>query len=189
MSFVLRLNSSCSQNKYNKRSKKPRGYTMGNTLVKTQLNDVKSFLGRSISTLENFLNETTISQLNLENEEDTNYNKLIFANLRKIVVYSEEGLDACSVILQGSPFQKAAAEKTLYKIYHQCIEEFFSPKNDAWYEDSRSAYTGRNSIKFYRTVSDNIAQLVKSLEGDFQQIREELEYYETDYRTKMIQSK
>ncbi|PFP27344.1 hypothetical protein COJ96_16200 [Bacillus sp. AFS073361] len=162
---------------------------MGNTLVKSQLNDVKSFLGRSISTLENFLNETTISQLNLENEEDTNYNKLIFANLRKIVVYSEEGLDACSVILQGSPFQKAAAEKTLYKIYHQCIEEFFSPKNDAWYEDSRSAYTGRNSIKFYRTVSDNIAQLVKSLEGDFQQIREELEYYETDYRTKMIQSK
>ena len=162
---------------------------MGNTLVKTQLNDVKSFLGRSISTLENFLNETTISQLNLENEEETNYNKLIFANLRKIVVYSEEGLDACSVILQGSPFQKAAAEKTLYKIYHQCIEEFFSPKNDAWYEDSRSAYTGRNSIKFYRTVSDNIAQLVKSLEGDFQRIREELEYYETDYRTKMIQSK
>jgi hypothetical protein len=162
---------------------------MGNSLVKTQLNDVKSFLGKSIVTLEDFLNETTLSQLNLENEEDRTYNKLIYSNLRKLVVYSEEGLDACSVIMQGNPFQKAAAEKTLYKIYHQCIEEFFSPKNDAWFEDSRSAYTGKNSIKFYRNVSEDIVQLVKSLEGEFQRIREELEYYETDYRTKMIQSK
>jgi hypothetical protein len=162
---------------------------MGNTLVKTQLNDVKEFLTKSISTLEGFLNETTISQLNVENEEDRIYVKLILANMRKLVVYSEEGLEACSVILQSEPFQKAAAEKTLYKIYHQCIEEFFSPKNDAWFENSRSAYTGRNSIKFYRNVSEKISALIKSLESDFQRIREELEYYETDYRTKMIQSK
>jgi hypothetical protein len=162
---------------------------MGNTLVKSQLNDVKAFLGKSISTLEDFLNETTISQLNLENDEDCTYNKLIFSNFRKLVVYSEESLEACSVILQSEPFQKAAAEKTLYKIYHQCIEEFFSPKNDAWFEDSRSAYTGRNAIKFYRNVSENVVQLVKGLEGEFQRIREELEFYETDYRTKMIQSK
>jgi uncharacterized membrane protein YcgQ (UPF0703/DUF1980 family) len=162
---------------------------MGNTLVKTQLNDVKGFLGRTIEILEEYLNETTLSQLNLDNEEDRKYHKLIFSNLRKLIVYSEEGLDACSVILQGSTFQKAAAEKTLYKIYHQCIEEFFSPKNDAWFEDSRSAYTGRNSIKFYRNVSEDIVNTVKSLESEFQRIREELEYYETDYRTKMIQSK
>lgn len=162
---------------------------MGNSLVKSQLNDVKEFLSKSIATLENFLNETTLSQMNGENEEDRQYNKLIFSSLRKLIVYSEESFEACSIILQSEPFQKAAAEKTLYKIYHQCIEEFFSPKNDAWYEDSRSAYTGRNSIKFYRSVSEGIVQLVKSLEGDFQRVREELEYYETDYRTKMIQSK
>jgi hypothetical protein len=162
---------------------------MGNTLVKTQLNDVKEFLTKSILTLEDFLNETPISQLNIDNEEDRAYVKLILANLRKLVVYSEEGLEACSVLLQSEPFQKAAAEKTLYKIYHQCIEEFFSPKNDAWFENSRSAYTGRNSIKFYHNVSDKISELIKSLESDFQRIREELEYYETDYRTKMIQSK
>ncbi|MGG3561399.1 YpuI family protein [Neobacillus rhizosphaerae] len=162
---------------------------MGNSLVKSQLNDVKEFLNKSIATLENFLNETTLSQMNVENEEDRQYNKLIFSSLRKLNVYSEESLEACSIILQSEPFQKAAAEKILYKIYHQCIEEFFSPKNDAWYEDSRSAYTGRNSIKFYRSVSESIVQLVKSLEGDFQRVREELEYYETDYRTKMIQSK
>jgi hypothetical protein len=162
---------------------------MGNMLVKTQLNDVKEFLKKTSITLEDFLNETTISQMNLENEEDRNYYKLIFSNLRKLVVYSEESLDACAVILQSEPFQKAAAEKTLYRIYHQCIEEFFSPKNDAWFEDSRSAYTGKNSIKFYRNVTENLHQLVKGLEGEFQRIREELEFYETDYRTKMIQSK
>jgi hypothetical protein len=162
---------------------------MGNSLVKTQLNDVKGFLSKSILTIEDFLNETTISKLKVENDEERIYNKLIFSNLRKLVVYSEECLETCSVIIQSEPFQKAAAEKTLYKIYHQCIEEFFSPKNDAWYENSRSAYTGRNSIKFYRNVSESIVQLIKSLESDFQRIREELEYYETDYRTKMIQSK
>jgi hypothetical protein len=162
---------------------------MGNTLVNSQLKDVKAFLSKVINTVEDFLNETSLSQLKLDHEEERSYTKVIFAHLRKLVVYSEEGLDACSIILQSEPFQKAAAEKTLYKIYHQCIEEFFAPKNDAWYEDSRSAYTGRNSIKFYRNVPESVEQLIKSLEGDFQRIREELEYYETDYRTKMMQSK
>ncbi|WP_223591588.1 YpuI family protein [Neobacillus bataviensis] len=162
---------------------------MGNSLVKSQLNDVKGFLTKTITTLEDFLNETTIKGFNLENEEDQSYIKLIFSNLRKLIVYSEEGLEACSVILQSEPFQKAAAEKTLYKIYHNCIEEFFAPKNDAWFENSRSAYTGRNAIKYYRNVPEAVSLLIKSLEGEFQRIREELEYYETDYRTKMIQSK
>lgn len=162
---------------------------MGNPLVKSQLNDVQGFLIRTITSLEDFLNEATITNMNLENEDERAYYKLIFSHLRKLVVYSEESLDVCSVILQSEPFQKAAAEKTLYRIYHQCIEEFFSPKNDAWLEDSRSAYTGKNSIKFYKKVPDDLQQLVKGLEGEFQRIREELEYYETDYRTKMTQSK
>ncbi|MGZ4160747.1 MAG: YpuI family protein [Neobacillus sp.] len=162
---------------------------MGNTLVKSQLNDVKGFLAKTIASLEDFLNETTITQMVRENEGDLPYYKLIFSNLRKLVVYSEESLEACMVILQNESFQKAAAEKTLYRIYHQCIEEFFSPKNDAWFEDSRSAYTGKNSIKFYKDVPETLRQLLKGQESEFQRIREELEYYETDYRTKMIQSK
>jgi len=162
---------------------------VGNTLVKSQLNDVKGFLSQAITTISDFLNETKISQLNPANEEELAYDKLIFSHLRKLVVFSEESLDTCSVILQSDPFQKAAAEKTLYRIFHQCIEEFFSPKNDAWFEDSRSAYTGKNSIKFYKNVPENLHQLIKGLEGEFQRIREELEFYETDYRTKMIQSK
>jgi hypothetical protein len=162
---------------------------VGNTLVKSQLMEVESFLTTSIKTFENYLNETTLKQVVQGNEEDLVYYKQILSNLRKLLVYSEEGLEACKVILQCDPFQKAAAEKTLYRIYHQCIVEFFSPKNDAWFEDSRSAYTGKNSIKFYKTIPENLQQMVKGLEGDFQRIREDLEYYETDYRTKIIQSK
>lgn len=154
-----------------------------------QLKDVGEFLTSTIGTLENYLNETTISKMEQELSGDSSYYKLILSNLRKLLVYCEEGLDACSVILQSEPFQKPPAEKTLYRIFHQCIEEFFSPKNDAWFEDSRSAYTGRNSIKFYKSVPESVQKLVKGLEGEFQRVREELEYYETDYRTKMIQSK
>lgn len=162
---------------------------MGNTLVYSQLKEVEEFLTKTIKTIEDYLNEMTLSQLKANNDEERFYHKLVLSHIRKLLVFSEEGLDACKVILNGEPFQKAAAEKTLYRIYHQCIVEFFSPKNDAWYEDSRSAYTGRNSIKFYKEVPDSLRQLVKGLEGEFQRIREDLEFYETDYRTKIIQSK
>jgi hypothetical protein len=162
---------------------------MGNSLVKSQLKDVGGFLTSTIGTLEEYLNSTTISQMEQQLSGDTTYYKLVLSNLRKLLVYCEESLDACSVILQSEPFQKATAEKTLYRIFHQCIEEFFSPKNDAWFEDSRSAYTGRNSIKFFKNVPESVQKLIKGLEGEFQRVREELEYYETDYRTKMIQSK
>lgn len=162
---------------------------MGNTLVESQLKEVEKFLTSTIKTIEDYVNETTLSQINQGNSEALPYHKLVLSNLRKLLVFSEESLDACRILLQSEPFPKAAAEKTLYRIYHQCIVEFFSPKNDAWYEDSRSAYTGRNSIKFYKEVPDNLRQLVKGLEGEFQRIREDLEFYETDYRTKIIQSK
>jgi hypothetical protein len=162
---------------------------MGNTLVNTQINEVKIFLEDTVSEFETFLNKTTLEGLLNEKSGDSEYYKSVLSTIRKLVVFSEEGLDACKVILKTDPFAKSAAEKVLYRIYHQCIEEFYSPKSDAWYEDSRSAYTGRNSIKFRSDVPDSVKSIFSNLECNFQKIREELEYYETDYRTKMIQSK
>ncbi len=162
---------------------------MANTIVKSQTEEVKKFLGNTVSELEAYLNETTLSGLIKEKDGDRNYYKMVLGNLRKLLVFCEEGLDACSVLLKNEPFPKPAAEKTLYRIYHQCIDEFFSPKNDAWFENSRSAYTGKNSIKFQGEVPESMKGIFESLESEFQRIREELEYYETDYRTKMIQSK
>lgn len=162
---------------------------MGNTIVKSQMEDVKIFLAKTIAELEDYANENTLSGLLSENQGDKEYYKLLLANLRKLLVYSEEFWDSCTVILQSETFPKAAAEKTLYRIYHQCIEEFFSPKNDAWFEDSRSAYTGNNSIKLRQNAPNSLTILLAGLEGEFQRVREDLQYYETDYRTKMMQSR
>ncbi len=162
---------------------------MGNTIVKSQMEDVKIFLAKTIAELEDYANENTLSGLLSENQGDKEYYKLLLANLRKLLVYSEEFWDNCTVILQSETFPKATAEKTLYRIYHQCIEEFFSPKNDAWFEDSRSAYTGNNSIKLRQNAPNSLTILLAGLEGEFQRVREDLQYYETDYRTKMMQSR
>jgi hypothetical protein len=162
---------------------------MGNTIVKSQMEDVKVFLSKTIAELEEYANENTLTSLLAENQGDKEYYRLLLANLRKLLVYSEEFWDSCTVILQSDTFPKAAAEKTLYRIYHQCIEEFFSPKNDAWFEDSRSAYTGNNSIKLRQDAPRSLTSLLSGLEGEFQRVREDLQYYETDYRTKMMQSK
>jgi hypothetical protein len=162
---------------------------VGNTIVKTQIEEVREFLSATVVKLEGFLNGTTLEGLKQGQPADEEYYKSILSSLRKLAVYCEEGLDACKVILQAEVFSKPAAEKTLYRIYYQCIEEFFSPKNDAWYEDSRSAYTGKNAIKFRQPVAAELSDLLVSLESGFQRIREELEYYETDYRTKMLQSR
>ena len=162
---------------------------MGNTLVQTQITDVRNFLTHVVVKFETFLNEMTISKLVEEKSGDPDYYRMLISNLRKLLVYCEEGSEACQAIVKNEPFAKATAEKALYRIYHQCIEEFFAPKSDTWFEDSRSAYTGKNSIKFRQETPDSIKNLFGNLESQFQKIREELEYYETDYRTKMIQSK
>ncbi|KXG11121.1 hypothetical protein AT864_00204 [Anoxybacillus sp. P3H1B] len=163
---------------------------MGNSIVMSQTKQVEAFLEQTVQTISHYLNETTLTGLLKEQEDGKRtYNELLLSNLRRLVVYCEEGLEACRVVLNDEPFRKAAAEKILYRIYHSCITEFFAPKNDVWYEDSRSAYTGRNSIKFREVPPPSFQALIASLEGPFQTIREELEFYETDYRTKMIQSK
>lgn len=158
-------------------------------MVKTQLEDVKSFLETTVAQLEEFLNETTYSKLQAERSGEESYYKGILSSLRRMLVSCEEGLEVCQIVLKNEVFNKAAAEKTLYRVYHQCIEEYFSPKSDRWFEDSRSAYTGKNSIKFHQVVPDSVIAILKSVESGFQNMREELEYYETDYRTKMLQSR
>jgi hypothetical protein len=162
---------------------------MGNDIVHSQVKQVEEFLKDTVMLVTDYLNEVTISSLKNEGSNDKEeYYKQLLSGLRRLVVFCEEGLDACQVVLKNNSFRKPAAEKTLYKIYHQCIEEFFSPKNDVWFENSRSAYTGKNAIKFSEEAPASITGLFSGLEGQFQGIREELEYYETDYRTKMMQS-
>ncbi|HWO98576.1 MAG TPA: DUF3907 family protein [Bacillus sp. (in: firmicutes)] len=161
---------------------------MANMVVKSQIELVEQKLESSVKELNQYLNHVTISNLKEEVQgEEIDY-ALLLSNLRRLAVFCEEGLDACQVISGTEPFRKAAAERTLYRIYHQCIEEFYNPKHDLWYEDSRSAYTGRNSIKYRKVTPPSIEKLISSMESDFQLMREELQFYETDYVTKMTQS-
>ncbi len=160
---------------------------MSNLMVENQTEQVSMFLEDAITLITNYVNYHTLPSL-LEETPAGNeqYYKGLLASIRRLLVFCEEGHDACFVLLNSQPFRKTAAEKILYKIYHQVIAEFFSPKSDHWYENSRSAYTGKNSIVFQQTPPTSIEQVMKSLEGKFQLMREELEYYETDYQTKML---
>ncbi|WP_409297992.1 DUF3907 family protein [Peribacillus sp. SCS-26] len=161
---------------------------MANTIIQSQLEDVKTFLETSVTQLEDFLNAVTLKNLQAEKTGEEAFYKTLLSNLRKLLVYSEENLEACKVILSNDVFHKAAAERILYRVYHQVIDEFFSPKTDVWYEDSRSAYTGRNSIKLRQEAPGQVTELFGAMEAGFQSVREELEFYETDYRTKIMQS-
>ncbi|WP_110927557.1 DUF3907 family protein [Bacillus massiliglaciei] len=162
---------------------------MGNAFVKSQLEDVQSFLEETVAVMESYLNEATYSGLQKEQQGEAEYYKGLLSSLRRLLVNCEAGLEACRSILKSEIFHQSAAEKTLYRIYHQCIEDYFSPKSDLWYEDSRASYTGQNLIKFHGDVPDSLEAVLKELENGFQAMREDLEYYETDYRTKMMQSR
>lgn len=160
---------------------------MGKSMARAQTEQAGEFLAQTVQTLSDYLNETTLSSLEAEEPGSRDYYRDVLSNLRKLAVYCEEGLLACRIRLKQDPFQEAAAERTLYQVYHRCIEEFFTPKKDTWYEDSRAAYTGKNAICFHEPAPASLKNLMASLETEYQSMREELEYYATDYRMKMVQ--
>nr|WP_302328501.1 DUF3907 family protein [Salirhabdus salicampi] len=151
------------------------------------MEEIKPYLRKTVDHLTEYLNEHSLQQLASELDDlDQDYYKQVLKSLRRLEVFCEEAMETVHVLLKSNPFRKQAAEKTLYGIYHKCVLEFFSPKDDVWYEDSRAAYTGRNSIRFHRNPPQSIINLMKQLEPDFQQMRENLDYYETDYQTKIV---
>ncbi|MDG5787661.1 DUF3907 family protein [Evansella sp. AB-P1] len=161
---------------------------MGNDLVQQQLSFTIKQLERAAEEIRSFLNSTTLESIVQEGESNSKGDYTdILDQLRRILVFFDDGRESGYLLLRSETFRKSAAEKTLYWIFHQCIEEFFQPKLDVWYEDSRAAYTGKNAIQFRVPVSEQLKGLVKTIEGPLQEVREELEYYETDYRTKMRQ--
>ncbi|ADU30073.1 YpuI family protein [Evansella cellulosilytica] len=161
---------------------------MGNDLVQQQLTFTMEKLEKTAEEIRGYLNSTTIDSLVQEGEGGSASDYIdILDQIRRILVFFDEGRESGYLLLRSEKFRKGAAEKTLYWIFHQCIEEFFQPKLDVWYEDSRAAYTGKNAIRFRVAVPQQLKDLVQKIEGPLQEVREELEYYETDFRTKMRQ--
>ncbi|APT47801.1 YpuI family protein [Bacillus safensis] len=159
---------------------------MAHMNVKAQVDQAGVFLSKVAIEMSGFLNETTLSSLKRLNPEAEAYYCDILSTLRKLAVYSEDAAAVCRKMGQQQTFPQQAAQQMLHRIYHQCIEEFFTPKKDTWYEDSRSAYTGKSSIVFYHEVSADMKQLFSSLEKDFLAMREELEYTTSHQQVKMV---
>lgn len=161
---------------------------MGNDLVKQQLQFTMDKMEEASKHLRSFLNEATLSNLIAEGSETSEEDfQLILDQFRRLLVFFEEGRESGNLLLRSENFRKSAAEKTLFWIFHQCVEEFFQPHYDIWFEDSRAAYTGKNAIRFRSEVPKKIKEIIKVIEGPLQEVREELDYYETDYRTKVKQ--
>ncbi|MGJ3417281.1 YpuI family protein [Bacillus sp. Je.9.29.b] len=159
---------------------------MAHMNVKAQVDQAGAFLSKVAIEMNGFLNETTLSSLKRLNPEAEAYYCDILSTLRKLAVYSEDAAAVCRKMGQQQTFPQQAAQQMLHRIYHQCIEEFFTPKKDTWYEDSRSAYTGKSSIVFHHEVSADMKQLFFSLEKDFLAMREELEYTTSHQQVKMV---
>lgn len=155
---------------------------MAHMNVKAQVDQAGVFLSKVATEMNGFLNEATLSSMKRLNPEAEAYYCDILNTLRKLAVYSEDAAAICRKISRQQTFP----QQTLHRIYHQCIEEFFTPKKDTWYEDSRSAYTGKSSIVFHHEVSAEIKRLFSSLEKDFLAMREELEYTTSHQQMKMV---
>lgn len=99
---------------------------MSNLMVENQTEQVSIFLEDAINLITNYVNYHTLPSL-LEETPAGNerYYKGLLASMRRLLVFCEEGQDACFVLLNSQPFRKTAAEKILYKIYHQVIAVVF----------------------------------------------------------------
>lgn len=151
---------------------------MGHSIVRAQTQKTGEFLSMVVNTVNDYLNQTTLESLQAELPIEKGYCCDVLSALRRMAVFCEGGAEACRRLLMQEPFQEARAEKTLYNVYHQCIEEFFMPKKDTWCENSRASYTGVSAIEFYHAVPASLEQLLLPLSAAFLKMREELAHYE-----------
>ncbi|SDJ66530.1 DUF3907 family protein [Sediminibacillus albus] len=159
---------------------------MSKDFLYAHVKEVNIFLVNSLEEMSGYLNNRKLEDLlQEEGSGDAEYYKELLKALRRLEVFCDEAHDAVNALLRENPLRETAAEKTLHGIYRQCILGFYAPKNDVWYEDSRAAYTGRRKINYHKTPPLSFARLLDSLDGAFEEIREELGYYDTKNQANM----
>ncbi|TMU86703.1 DUF3907 family protein [Bacillus sp. BHET2] len=159
---------------------------MNDFMLKTQVQVAQRFLEDAIIQFEGYLNGITIKTLLMEKRGDRAYYEGLLSNLRRLLVYCEEGMDACQRIIQNEPFERNHAERILYKIYHKCIVEYYSPRYKLWFEDGRITYPEGSTIRFRQEPPDCFAGLLRNVEGEFHTLREALFEFESEFRTKRL---
>jgi len=138
----------------------------------------------AVEKMETFLNEHALKDLSDGSDEETmQFYRDYLTDIRHLVVYCEVSYEKLGVSLRRSTFNVDYAEKVLYETYHSCVNSFFYPKNECYSEDGRYAYTGQDAIRFRKKPTRNVRDLTISLSKVFEELREDLAYYETDYIT------
>ncbi|WP_027417808.1 DUF3907 family protein [Aneurinibacillus terranovensis] len=136
--------------------------------------------------VEKFLNSNTLAQLvqsSPEPEEYDEYYSNYLSDLRHLLVNCENAYERLGICLRRAQFNKEFAEEALYHVYHSCVNLFFYPKGEVYEEDGRNSYTGRDAIIFRKEVTPPLKELTLGLSKIFEYLRDELQYYETDYIT------
>ncbi|AMA72431.1 MULTISPECIES: DUF3907 family protein [Aneurinibacillus] len=136
--------------------------------------------------LEKFLNTTTLNQLvqaSSDPEQYESYYRDYLSDLRHLLVNCENAYEKLGICLRRARFNKEFAEEALYLVYHTCVNLFFYPKGEVYEEDGRNSYTGRDAIIFHKEVTPELKALTLGMSKVFEYLRDELQYYETDYVT------
>jgi hypothetical protein len=152
--------------------------------VKSLCESSRTKLKVAIGKMEEFLNTHSLQELNGEEDESLDdFNRSYLSDTRHLLVFSEVAYEKLGVSLRRPTFNVDYAEKVLYDVYHNCVNSFFYPKNECYSEDGRYAYTGQDAIRFRKKPSRSVRDLTIALSHVFEELREDLSYYETDYIT------
>jgi len=153
--------------------------------VKAIAESAKEKLKTAIKELEAFLNANALPQLTNEQstEESIAVHAGLLSDLRHLLVFSEVAYEKLGAILRRPNFDLDLAERTLYEVYHHCVNAFFYPKNEGYSEDGRYAYTGQDAIRFRAKPVRAVRDVVLNISTVYEELREELAYYESEYLT------
>lgn len=88
---------------------------MGNELVKEQLESTVTSLKETSLNIRTFLNQETVES-QLKNAEGSSQEEieLLFDQLRRLLVYFDEGMESGQLLLKSEKFRKTAAEKPCF---------------------------------------------------------------------------
>jgi hypothetical protein len=152
--------------------------------VKNLCESTRTKLKEAIAKMELFLNTHSLAQLNVENDPAMDeFYRGYLSDTRHLLVFCEVGYEKLGIALRRPNFNVEYGEKVLYDVYHNCINNFFYPKNECYSEDGRYAYTGQDAIRFRKKPAREVRDLTIELSKIFEELRDELGYYETDYIT------
>lgn len=140
-----------------------------------------------VTEIEPFLNETNLAYLTADDSSDqaVDYYKGVLSDLRHLLVFTEVNVEKLWLILHRQQATDEQANKVLYEVYHEVINLFFYPNHESYTEDGRYAYSGQDAIRFRYKPEKRVRQIVLQLAKLFEELRDELAYYESDYLSEL----